>query len=181
MSDRFARSLSASRPPSFWRGRHPLTSHVLACSASRGPFGRECHVSSTRRVTGRPSIRALNLDPEPVRPRYGTRHTSHRLRRERRASGCNQRREIAAHAHAYRQRRAHAEPSRARAVRPLVGVMPRLDLWLRVDPIRRIVTIPELLNLSVPRRPCGSTGGTAGLAGLPRIGWDRLRRWPWRE
>jgi len=42
----------------------------------------------------------------------------------------------------------------------------------------QLVTIPELLNLSVPRRPCGSTGGTAGFAGVPRIGWDRLRRWP---
>ena len=40
----------------------------------------------------------------------------------------------------------------------------------------QILTVPELLNLSVPRRPHEQTGGTAGLAGVPRIGWDRRSR-----
>jgi hypothetical protein len=35
-----------------------------------------------------------------------------------------------------------------------------------------ILTIPELLNLSVGRLPHDSPPGTARLTGVPRIGWD---------
>ena len=161
----FSQPLSASRPPSFRRGRHPLTSHVLACSASRGPSGREWHVSSTGRVTRPPSIRALNLDPAPDLTRCGTMHTSHRCHvasdaRAAASSGERSQRErtITGSASAHRAR--HRQ--RKRTPRPLVGMMPRLDLRLRVNPIQRIMTVPVLLNLTVPRLPCGSAGGTTG-------------------
>ena len=45
---------------------------------------------------------------------------------------------------------------------------------LRVAPTALLVTMPELLNLSVGRLPRDSPPGTAHLTGVPRIGWDRL-------
>lgn len=74
------------------------------------------------------------------------------------------------------ERRRICQASRASAVGPTHSMACRLDLRLRVNCNMQIVTIPELLNLSVPRRPRGPTGGTACLTSFPRIGWDRHGR-----
>jgi hypothetical protein len=156
---------------------------ACTCSCIQGPVSRRgWHVSSTGRVTRPPSVRALNLDPAPDRACYGSqlRHTmppSPHERVEDACTGAPSRREIAAQAHGHWQSAStsHRALAQARQASPLV-MMPRMDLRLRVIPNRQLMTIPELLNLSVPHRPCGSAGGTDGLAGLPRIGWDWLRR-----
>ena len=49
----------------------------------------------------------------------------------------------------------------------------RSVLPLRVASTMPIVTLPGLLNLPVPCAPHDAAGGTACLARLPRIGWDR--------
>jgi hypothetical protein len=74
------------------------------------------------------------------------------------------------------ERKRTGQASRASAVGPTRSMASRLDLRLRVNSTMQIVTLPELLNLSVPRRPRGPAGGTACLASFPRIGWDRHRR-----